>query len=770
MKRAKPRPQASPSRSAARAATLARATSARRRAEQALKRSERRYRDLVEHSLGLICAHDLNGHLLFVNPAAARSLGYEPDDWVGRNLRDFVAPDAREGFDAYLRRMADSQTDSGLLKVVHRAGGERVWMYRNVRSEAPGEAPFVVGHALDITERVDAEQAIRRNRADLSRAYDELDERVRARTAELEAANGQLRAEIAERRRAEEMREAVMTRERSTLAFLATASEQLTRALDFEATLSTLARLPVPFLADWATLHTLADDGQWRCLGARGADPAQKPLFAQLASLPPHGLDTDSLVAQATRIRQTVTARTATADAAGDLARQVFGTGVHLDYMETLPAASAVVAPLVIDMRVLGVLTLVSGVPDRYQAAELVIVDDLVRRCQVALTQVRLYREAQEANRLKDEFLATLSHELRTPLNAMLGWARILRSRSLDEKTDHAVQVIERNAEAQARLIEDVLDVSRIITGKLTLEMEPVHLPAVVLAALDSIRPAATAKGIRLVEDLQPASTVGGDRHRLQQVIWNLLSNAVKFTNAGGTVTASLRDVGGNVEIAVSDTGVGIRREVLPFVFDRFRQADPSTTRSQGGLGLGLAIVRHLVELHGGTVRVRSILGQGTTFIVELPAHASGAATPAGQMVLGGGLLLGTPDLPLRGVRALVVDDHQDARELATAVLQAAGAGVETAATVAEALDVLARESIHVLVADIGLPGEDGYALIRQVRQRPGGDRLVAVALTGYARAEDKTRALEAGFDRHVVKPAEPAALVMLVRDLLDRA
>lgn len=751
------------------AAPSTRAASARRRAEEALVRSERRYRELVEHSLGLICVHDLSGQLLFVNPAAARSLGYAVRDWEGRNLREFVPTEAHPLFDAYLQRMTVQREDTGLMRVVDRQGQEHVWMYHNVRSEAAGEAPYVVGHALDITDRVRAEQAARRHRQDLERAYLTLDERVRTRTAELEAANQHLREEMAERRRAEEMREAAMTRERETLTFLAAASDQLTQAPDYEATLKTLARLPVPFLADWTTLHTYRDEGTWCCLGARSVDGAHKPLFAQLLSLDPQPLDDASSLARVARTRE-LHVTSGTGGGAGSMTRDLFGSGLHLPYLEPLPCRSALVVPLVIDDRVLAILTLASATPDRYQAAALVVIGDLVRRCQVALTQVRLYREAQEANRLKDEFLATLSHELRTPLNAMLGWARILRSRSLDEKTDHAVQVIERNAEAQARLIEDVLDVSRIITGKLTLEVEPVHLPAVVLAALDSIRPAATAKGIRLVEQLEPASTVSGDPHRLQQVIWNLLSNAVKFTNTGGAVTVSLRDVGDAVEIAVSDTGMGIRREVLPFVFDRFRQADPSTTRNQAGLGLGLAIVRHLVESHGGTVRVRSVVGQGTTFVVELPARASEPADVApGQMVLGGGLLLGAPDQPLRGVRALVIDDHQDARELATAVLQAAGAWVVTAASSAEALDVFERETVHVLVADIGLPGQDGYDLIRTLRARLAGDSLVAIALTGYARAEDKARALEAGFDRHVVKPAEPAALVMLLRELLGR-
>ena len=454
-----------------------------------------------------------------------------------------------------------------------------------------------------------------------------------------------------------------------------------------------------------------------------------------------------------------------------DFGAVLLGPGHHVPYLAALPCASAVLVPLVVDDRTIGVLTLASAAPDRFHAPDLAVIDDMVRRFRIAISQVRLYREAQEANRLKDEFLATLSHELRTPLNAILGWARILRSRPLDEKADHAVQVIERNAEAQARIVEDVLDVSRIITGKLTLEVESVHLPAVVVAALDSIRPAANAKGIRLVEQLQPTAPVSGDRHRMQQVIWNLLSNAVKFTNSGGSVTVLLRDIGDDVELTVADTGVGIRREVLPFVFDRFRQADPSTTRSQGGLGLGLAIVRHLVELHGGSVKVRSVEGQGTTFTVELPGKSVGPPPiPTGQMVFGGGLLLGTPNLPLRGVRALVVDDHPDARELAEAVLQAAGAIVTTAASVAEALQAFDRAPVDVLVADIGLPGEDGYDLIRLVRARPGAieENLVAIALTGYARSEDRERALGAGFDRHVVKPAEPAALVMMIRELLD--
>ena len=746
---------------------LSQAQKARQRAETALSQSERRYRGLVEHSLGLICAHDLQGQLLFVNPAAAKSLGYEPGAWVGRNLREFIAPDARALFDDYLCRIAVAPVDAGLLRVIARDGSEHVWMYRNVRSEEPGEAPYVLGHALDMTERVAVERELRQSREGIAADFRELDLRVENRTRELEAANDLLRAENLERRRAEVTREQALLRERNTLAFLASASDQLTRALDYEATLTTLARMPVPFLSDWAVLHLFNEDGSCRSFAGRSADPDHKAAFHQLLSLPAFPLDPASRVASAARLRQVQAL-----DEPPALATELLGPGPHVQYLELLPARSVVLVPLVADERVMGVLTLGAAAPSRFHASDMAVIDDLVRRFRIAIAQVRLYREAQEANRLKDEFLATLSHELRTPLNAILGWARILRSRPLDEKADHAVQVIERNAEAQARLIEDVLDVSRIITGKLTLEVEAVHLPAVVMAALDSIRPAANAKGIRLEEDLTPTATVGGDPHRLQQVIWNLLSNAVKFTPSGGRVTVSLRDVGDNVELSVSDTGMGIRREVLPFVFDRFRQADPSTTRSQGGLGLGLAIVRHLVELHGGSVTVRSVLGQGTTFTVQLPGRPLTAGlVPSGQMVFGGGLLLGTPDVPLRGIRALVVDDHQDARELADAVLQAAGAVVETAGSVPEALSLFDRTRADVLVTDIGLPGQDGYDLIREIRQRTrtAGPRVVAVALTGYARAEDRERALAAGFDRHIVKPAEPAALVMLIRELLDR-
>jgi signal transduction histidine kinase len=401
--------------------------------------------------------------------------------------------------------------------------------------------------------------------------------------------------------------------------------------------------------------------------------------------------------------------------------------------------------------------------------------EELVRQRTAELS--RANEELEEANRIKDEFLATLSHELRTPLNAMLGWAQVLRSGKVDAPTtDRALEAIERNARAQAQLISDLLDVSRIITGKLRLELRAVELPRILDAALDSVRPAAEAKGIQLrVTPGQVSGPFVGDPDRLQQVFWNLLSNAIKFTPQGGSVEARLRHTQkGMAELAVSDSGIGIQPDFLPYVFDRFRQAEGSTTRHHGGLGLGLSIVRHLVELHGGTVAVESLgEGQGATFIVRLPIRLGAeaaqverrAAEPAQDQAL-----VNDPEL-LAGLRVLVLDDEADTRELLTTALEQHGARVAAVATVPEILAALDRESFDVLVSDIGLPGEDGYSMIRKVRARGAerGGNLPAAALTAYARSEDRVRALSAGFQMHLSKPIDPAELVATIAALAGR-
>ena len=389
--------------------------------------------------------------------------------------------------------------------------------------------------------------------------------------------------------------------------------------------------------------------------------------------------------------------------------------------------------------------------------------------------------ETERAGRIKDEFLATLSHELRTPLNAILGWANILREDPADtEGVAEGLAIIERNARAQNQIIEDLLDMSRIISGKVRLDVHRTDLAPIVEVAIETVRPAATAKGIRLQIVLDPtARPVSGDPNRLQQVFWNLLSNAIKFTPRGGRVQVVLERVHSHLEVSIIDTGKGIEADFLPHVFDRFRQADSSTTRQHGGLGLGLAIVKQLIELHGGTVRVKSGgRDLGTTFTVALPLTVLHAADePSGEERRHpGACALTAPalqrDINLADVRVLVVDDEADARALVKRLLEERGANVTTNGSVAEALASIREERFDVLVSDIGMPEEDGYALIRQVRALPveRGGSLPAVALTAYARSEDRMKAVLAGFQMHVTKPVEPAELLTMVASLAGRA
>jgi signal transduction histidine kinase/ActR/RegA family two-component response regulator len=398
--------------------------------------------------------------------------------------------------------------------------------------------------------------------------------------------------------------------------------------------------------------------------------------------------------------------------------------------------------------------------------------------------------EAERVGRVKDEFLATLSHELRTPLNAILGWSQILAGTAGngngngkgggDADLAEGLRTIERNARAQTQIIDDLLDMSRIINGKVRLDVQRVELAAVIEAALETVRPAAAAKDIGVQKVLDPlAGVVSGDPNRLQQVFWNLLSNAVKFTPRGGRVQVVLERVDSHVEVSVIDTGEGIRPEFLPHAFDRFRQADPSTTRRHGGLGLGLAIVKQLVELHGGTIRAKSAgPGQGATFTVALPLTAvhperqqqrePGRHHPAGidQRPHNGHAVT------LEGVKVLVVDDEPDARSVIKRLLEDHRATVTTAASAAEALDIVRRDPPNVLVSDIGMPVEDGYTLIRKLRsmERSDGGETPAVALTAYARSEDRVRALQCGFQTHIAKPVEAAELIMAVAALTGRA
>ncbi|MEO5929993.1 MAG: ATP-binding protein, partial [Candidatus Kapaibacterium sp.] len=408
---------------------------------------------------------------------------------------------------------------------------------------------------------------------------------------------------------------------------------------------------------------------------------------------------------------------------------------------------------------------------------ELILLNALADAATIALINAQLYEqtrnakiEAEAANRMKDEFLATVSHEIRTPLNAILGWAQILRTGDLDaETTERALETVERNAKAQAQLIDDILDISRIITGKIHLEARPVDLDPIIGATVESMRPAAAAKSIhvRMIAD-RLAGPVMGDPNRLQQVIWNLVSNAIKFTPVGGEVEVRLEKAGESALIVVSDTGQGISPEFMPYVFDRFRQADGTITRKHGGLGLGLAIVRHLLDLHDGSVSAESAgPGTGSIFTVTLPiVRLQESADPAGT----------APNVPpaetftLHGVRIVVVDDEPDTLEMLSTTLRQSGATVSAVSSVEKALMAIEHSMPDLLVSDIGMPDEDGYSLIRKVRGLSGvrWRDLPAVALTAYAGAEDRRRAIEAGYQRHVTKPVEPAELITVIASLIN--
>ncbi|PTX93298.1 hypothetical protein DB345_16930 [Spartobacteria bacterium LR76] len=383
--------------------------------------------------------------------------------------------------------------------------------------------------------------------------------------------------------------------------------------------------------------------------------------------------------------------------------------------------------------------------------------------------------QAERTALLKDEFLATVSHEMRTPLTAMLGWVQLLRSGSLPAETvPQALETIERNARAQAKLIDDLLDMSRILSGRLRLDVQTVNIVEVVEAALDAAEPGAAAKKIRMVRVLDPlAGPVTGDPMRLQQIVWNLLSNAVKFTPTNGKITTTLERINSHLEISVSDSGEGILPEFLPHVFDRFRQQDSSTMRKHQGLGLGLSIVKQLVELHGGSVRATSPgQGLGATFVVSLPMAAAYKEVREKEVAVPVEPPAASEGVPtLLGTRVLVVDDDGDARELLRSILAQCGASVRTAGSASEALSQMDSRVPDVLVSDIGMPGQDGYGLIREVRMRPRekGGHVPALALTAFARSDDRRRAISAGFHMHLAKPVEPAELVTVVASLARR-
>lgn len=549
--------------------------------------------------------------------------------------------------------------------------------------------------------------------------------------------------------------------------FLAEATEALASSLDYNQTLERIVHLSVRATADLASLYWLEPDGSVRLSAIAAADPRHEAVARELdALLPLHIEQHDRALIRSMRsgkaeLIEDIPAGTRETWSPTPRARELLAELAFRSYMAV---------PLLVRGRALGALALTTNARGRRLGPDdLALAEELARRAALAVENARLYREAQEASRLKDEFLATVSHELRTPLMAILGWTHLLRTGRASDVA-RAAETIERNAQAQARIVEDVLDTSRIITGKLQLKLARVSLREVVRAAIDTVRPAAEAKSIELVTsvDFGVGDTLG-DAERLQQVTWNLLANAIKFTPAGGRVEARLEREGAFARLTVVDSGQGIHPDFLPHVFERFRQGDSTMTRAHGGLGLGLAIVRHLVELHGGYVSADSPgEGQGATFTVRLPLQAT---LSEGDAAAGHRAPPSGKQPTLRGVRLLVVDDEADTRELLAVLLEQLGADVTTAPSVGAALESLEHQVPDVLVSDLGMPEEDGYTLIRRVREL-GVERgfwFPAVALTAYAQTRDKNRALSAGYQVHLSKPIEPAALVATVAELAGR-
>jgi PAS domain S-box-containing protein len=684
-------------------------------------------------ALDMLAIADFSGTFKQLNPSWERTLGFSHDELTARPFLEFVHPDDREATGEQLAALrAGAPITYFENRFAAKSGGYRWLGWTAAPFAAEG---LVYIFARDLTERRHAEE----ERVKL----------IREQTA-------RAAAEASERR--------------ST--FLAEAGVALTSSLDVGETLSKLVHLAVPTLADWCVIDVLDEHGRPRRLAVGHARPEDEGLAEQVKGFAP-SLEGRSPEARLLRPGESALLVADARERLSDLAEDER----HRALLERLGLRSMMVVPIVSRERTLGVMSLLSTTSGRVFARDdLDLAEELGRRAALAVDNARLYRASQDAragaekaNRAKDEFLATLSHELRTPLTPILGWTVMLRSGTLDPAAiQRGLEVIERNVRAQTQLIGDLLDVSRIITGKLRLEVSPIAVVPVVEAGVEAVRSSAEAKQITLGMELpSEMPTIVGDPDRLQQVVWNLVSNAVKFTPQGGRIDVRLRQDGSFLSLSVTDNGKGIEPEFIPHVFERFRQADSTSTRSHGGLGLGLAIVRHLVELHGGTVHAESGgIGQGSTFTVRLPLTTplQGPAAPKPEPA--------DPDVRLDGVRVMVVEDEQDVRDFLRMSLVHYGAEVTAFETSADALVAVEAQRPDVLVSDIGMPGEDGYAFIRRVRALgpDRGGQVPAAALTAYAKGEDGQRVLSAGFQVHLPKPVQPADLANVVATLAGRA
>ena len=693
--------------------------------EEALIAS-RRLATIVESSDDAIVAKDLQSIVQAWNPAAERMFGYTAAEAIGRSIRIIIPDDRQDEEDAVLDRIRRGQ------KVDH---------YETIRRRKDG---VLLPISLTVSPIVDDHGGV--------------------------IGASKIARDISERKRAERERQ----REAARVAFLARVAETLARSLDYETTLKGIAALTVPHLADWCAVDILREDGEVSRVAVEHVDPSKTPVTEELRG----DFDGPAAPYSAAHVIRTGTPAMIPEVSDAMIAAIAQGHEERIAAIRSLRLTSYLCVPLIASGHPRGALTLATTISDRrYGDDDLRFAQDLAARAALAVENARSYEQLQRANRLKDEFLGTLSHELRTPLNAILGYARIARSGMISEdRLPRALDTIERNAQALTQMVEDLLDVSRIVAGKMRLNVQPVELPLVLHEAIETMTPAADAKRLRIRSVIDPqVEPISGDPDRLRQVVWNLLSNAIKFTPKDGQIQVRLERINSSVEITVSDTGTGIREDFLPHIFERFRQGDAGISRTQPGLGLGLAIVRNLVELHGGTVSASSGgPGTGATFRVRLPVMIVHPETNDDPRVHPRYERRRSPGrLPqLHGIHVFAVDDEPDSLRLLTEILEAAGARVTTATSAAAALAKIHGSKPDVLLADLGMPHMDGFELIKQLRQSPEKELrdIPAAALTAYGRADDRAKTLQAGFELHLVKPIDPVELASAVKALVRRS
>ncbi len=708
-------------------ATVRKSLHERERAEAAVKESEERYRDLVENANDIVFALDLAGNVTSMNRAVESIAGYTQTELIGMNMADFLTPTSTESARSMTERKLSGEERTNYEVEVQAKDGRTFTLEVSSRLALhQGKPVGVHGVARDITLRRQAEEALRQADQRALSEYERLLERI------------------------------------------AGLSQTLGTARDLQVIfwgLKEFALLSVPCDGLFISLYDPVRDVRTACYG--WADGQE----IDTSGLPPMRVTSAGPNSRAIKTNQVIIT--------DDYMTASIGHPALLVGPDNgLRPQSSLSAPMSVMGRIIGTIEVQSYERGAYHDEHTTAMRMAANLTAVAIENVGLLERessaratAEESNRLKDEFLATVSHELRTPLTAILGWSRMLEGGKLEsDMSARAIETIKRNAKAQAQIIDDILDVSRIITGHLYLELHPIALESVLEAAVNVVRPTAEAKNIRidLIFDREPIS-VSGDTNRLQQVFWNLLSNAVKFTPSGGYVTVRLRQVDTEVEIAVTDTGQGIRPDFLPFVFDRFRQADSTSTRQHGGLGLGLAIARHLIEIHGGSIEGKSDgEGTGTTFTVRLPAVGSLAAStlPLDAYMESPESRSTAPSFEeLSGLQVVVVDDDEDTLELLSAALKSRGAQVTSASSAAQAYEAIRSSRPDVLVSDIAMPGENGYELMQKVIALGFVPPIPAIAITAYAKQEDKEQARSAGYHRYLTKPVELGEFISAVAE-----